>query len=158
MMRVGYRQGRGVWGCSSGVVCENHLLGLEFSEGMWTHAHTHTFFNIPLGKPLEAKLKKFNDNTTIRLRAVLQRTTTAYYSSWTGVPGYKFQQQVWTRCVARGTGERKLNTKYQLMHIGYGSALLVHPRKGATLRYRTISMKRLSTQRSILILRPESCS
>ena len=36
---AGHRQGGGVGGCSSGVACENHLVGPEFSEGMQTHAH-----------------------------------------------------------------------------------------------------------------------
>ena len=55
-MRAGHRQGGGVGGSSSGVVCENHLIDSEFSEGMRTHAHT--LFEYPLGKPLEAKLLK----------------------------------------------------------------------------------------------------
>ena len=40
--------------CSSGVVCEIHLVGSEFSEGM----RTHTLFEYPLGKPVKAKLLK----------------------------------------------------------------------------------------------------
>ena len=55
-MRAGHRQGGSVGGCSSGVVCENHLVGSEFSEGMQTH--THKLFECSLGKPLEAKLLK----------------------------------------------------------------------------------------------------
>ena len=53
-MRAGHRQGGGAGGCSSGVVCENHLVGSQFSEGTQTHAHT--LFEYLLGKPLEAKL------------------------------------------------------------------------------------------------------
>ena len=53
-MRGGHRQGGGVGGWSSGVVCENNFVGSEFSEGM----RTHTLFEYPLGKPLEAKLLK----------------------------------------------------------------------------------------------------
>ena len=52
VMRPGHRQGGGVGGCSSGVVCENHIVGSEFSEGM----RTRTLFEYPLGKPLESKL------------------------------------------------------------------------------------------------------
>ena len=55
-MRARHRQGGGVGECSSGVVCENHLLGSEFSEGMRTHAHTYIHFEYPLGKPIEVKL------------------------------------------------------------------------------------------------------
>ena len=55
-MRAVHRQGGGVEGCSSGVVCENHLVGSEFSDVMQTHAHT--LFEYPLWKPLEAKLLK----------------------------------------------------------------------------------------------------
>ena len=51
---VGHRQGGGVMGCSSGVVCKSHLIGSGFSEGMRTHPHPR--FEYPLGKPLEAKL------------------------------------------------------------------------------------------------------
>ena len=49
--RASHRQGGGVEGCSSGVVCENRIVGSKFSEGMWTH----TLFEYPLGKPLEAQ-------------------------------------------------------------------------------------------------------
>ena len=49
-------------GCSSGVICENHLVGSDFSESMRTHtrAHTrkHTRFEYPLGKPFETTLLK----------------------------------------------------------------------------------------------------
>ena len=54
VMRADHRQGGGVGGCSSGVVCENDLVGSEFSEGM----RTHTLLKYALGKPLEAKLLK----------------------------------------------------------------------------------------------------
>ena len=53
-MRAGHRQGGGVGGCSSGVVCENLFVGSEFSEGR----RTNTLFEYPLGKHLEAKLLK----------------------------------------------------------------------------------------------------
>ena len=53
-IRAGHRQDGGVGGCSSGVFCENHILGSEFSKGM----RTHTLSEYPLGKPLEAKLLK----------------------------------------------------------------------------------------------------
>ena len=58
MMRARHPQGGGVGGCSSGVVCENHLVHSEFSEGMRTHAGTHTLFKYPLGKPSEGRLLK----------------------------------------------------------------------------------------------------
>ena len=54
MIRSGHRQGGGVGGCSSGVVCESYLVGSECSEGM----RTRTRFEYTLGKPLEAKLLK----------------------------------------------------------------------------------------------------
>ena len=37
MIRAGHRQGGGVGGGSSGVVCENLIVGSEVSEGMMTH-------------------------------------------------------------------------------------------------------------------------
>ena len=40
VMRADHRQGGDVGGCSSGVICENHLVGSEVSEGMRAHA-TH---------------------------------------------------------------------------------------------------------------------
>ena len=44
--------------CSSGVICENHVVGSEFlSESGHTHTRTHTF-RISAGKPLETKLLK----------------------------------------------------------------------------------------------------
>ena len=68
-MRAGHRQGGGVGGCSSGVVCENHLVGSEFSEGMRTHAHTrsHALFEYPPGEPSEAKLLKEIDLSVMYL-------------------------------------------------------------------------------------------
>ena len=42
VMRTGHRQGGGVRGCSSGVVYENHLVGLEFPHACGS-VHTHTF-------------------------------------------------------------------------------------------------------------------
>ena len=56
VIRAGHRQGGCVEGCSAGVICENHVVGSEFSEGMRTHAHI--LFEYSLGKPLEAKLLK----------------------------------------------------------------------------------------------------
>ena len=50
---AGHRQGGGIVGCSSGVVCTNHLVRSESCEGMRTHPHPR--FEYPLGKPLEAK-------------------------------------------------------------------------------------------------------
>ena len=55
-MTAGHRQGGGVGGCSSGVVCEKHPVGSGFSEGIRKHADT--LFEYLLGKPLEAKLLK----------------------------------------------------------------------------------------------------
>ena len=51
LKRVGNRHGSGIEGCSSGVVCENHLVGPGFSEGMPTHTgtHAHTRFEYPFG-------------------------------------------------------------------------------------------------------------
>ena len=51
-MRAGHRQGGGVGGCSSGVICENHLVGSEFSEGM----RTHTLFEYHRGSLEELSL------------------------------------------------------------------------------------------------------
>ena len=59
MMRAGHRQSGGVGGGSSGVVCENHHVGSEFSERM----RTNTLFECPLGKPLEDKLPKESGRT-----------------------------------------------------------------------------------------------
>ena len=39
VMRPGRRQDGGVGGCSSRVVCENHLVGSEFYKGMRTQIH-----------------------------------------------------------------------------------------------------------------------
>ena len=56
VMRIGDRQGGGVWERSSGVVLETDLVGSEFSEGMPTHAHITTLFEHLLVKPLGAKI------------------------------------------------------------------------------------------------------
>ena len=46
-------------GCSSGVICENHLVGSELlSESGHTRIHTQPPVEYPSGKPLEAKLLK----------------------------------------------------------------------------------------------------
>ena len=54
VMRAGYRLGGVVGGCSSGVVWEDNILGSELSEC----TRTHTLFEYPLGKPLEATRRK----------------------------------------------------------------------------------------------------
>ena len=56
VIRSGHPQGGGIKGCSSGVIWETSILGLELSECRRTH--THTLLKYPLGKPLEAKLPK----------------------------------------------------------------------------------------------------
>ena len=58
-MTAGHRQGGGVGGCSSGVVCENHLIGSDFSEGMGTHAHTH--FDIRWGSLSNLDSKRISE-------------------------------------------------------------------------------------------------
>ena len=55
-MRAGHRQGGGVGGCSSGVVRENNIVGLELFGCRRTH--TRTLFKYSLGEPLEAKFLK----------------------------------------------------------------------------------------------------
>ena len=54
VVRAGRRQGDGVGGCSSGVICEMDIVGSEFSE--CRRAHTHSLVKYPLGKPQETKL------------------------------------------------------------------------------------------------------
>ena len=61
MMRADHRQGGGVGGCSSGVVCETCIVCSDFSEGM----RTHTLFEYPLGTPFEHKLIKEGKKRTL---------------------------------------------------------------------------------------------
>ena len=53
-MRAGHRLSGGVEGCSSGIVWGENIVGSELCECR----RTHTLFEYPLGKPLEAKLLK----------------------------------------------------------------------------------------------------
>ena len=54
MMRAGHRRGGGVGGCSLGNVWGKTTIGSELSECR----RTHTLFEYPLGKPLEAEILK----------------------------------------------------------------------------------------------------
>ena len=48
------------------VVCGNHLVGSEFSDGMRTHTHFY-----PLEKPLEANLKELTTTSAFFLDSIL---------------------------------------------------------------------------------------